>query len=466
MRTILYIFFSLLVGIVIVFSNTGCKKDLLLSNDALLFSVDTVLFDTVFTTVGSTTKSFKIYNPSSRPVVISSVQLSGGTNSFFRFNLDGVSGVSFTDIRIPGGDSLFGFVEVTLGENNATDPLIMEDSIMFKTNGKEQSLLLAAWGQDAYFYRNEKFPEGILPNDKPHVIYGYAFVDSAQTLTVQEGTNFHLHKNSLIIVYKGAIDIQGTVDNKVVVQGDRLEQFYKDVKGQYYGIYFQEARPSVINHAIIKNGTAGIHVFSQDENNPSYTLEVRNSEIYNHASYGIFNYSGGSIYGENLLVHNNNSYAFFQLEGGAYNFRQSHFLGYGTDGNQPALAIRNYFTRDDGITYIGEIPEGSFYNSVIYGSGENQIGYDTISQGGSVEINYSFINNLIKQENEMSSNSNFSDNIWNVNPEFKNINEKDFTYSASSILNNNGSPSFTTIKDILGNTRNPSTPDIGAYELH
>ncbi len=458
--------FTVLGVISVMLTSSGCKKDLILSSGALEFSKDTVVFDTVFTTVGSTTQRFKIYNTSSRPVIISSVLLMGGESSNYRFNLDGVSGISFEDIRIEGNDSLFAFVEVTLDPNNQTQPLVIEDSIQFVTNGKEQYVVLAAWGQDAYFHFND-VNEGIWPNDKPHVIYGFAMVDSAKNLTIQEGTNVHLHKNSLLYVRKGSLTVDGSLTNKVTFQGDRLEPFYDDVKGQYYGIYFERAQPSTINHAVIKNGTAGIHVFSENENNNDYTLSISNSEIYNHASYGIFNYDGGKIYGENILAHSSNLYQFLQLEGGDYNFRHCHFLGYNTDGSQPAVAIRNYFTRNDGITYVGSINEGNIYNSVLYGSGENHVAYDTLNPNGQVTISYLYQNCLVKQDAdfEFATNPSFVDCIFNTDPLFDDISEKEYTYPSNSVLNGNGTSSFSTLSDILGNLRSLSAPDIGAYEL-
>jgi hypothetical protein len=454
------IFLVLVLGLTL---HSGCRKNLLLSSEFLAFSQDTVVFDTVFTTVGSSTRRFKIFNPSNRQVNVSKVYLGGGENSPFRMNLNGMSGTSFDDVTIPGNDSLFCFVEVTLDINEQNYPMIIEDSIVFFTNGKEQRVILAVWGQDAHFYFSQ-FVEGVWTNDKPHVIYNVAAVDSAKSLTIEAGTRVHLHNQSLLYVRKGALHIQGTSENPVTFQGDRLEPFYKNVRGQYYGIYFEKALPSTINHAVLKNGTVGIHVFSEAPSNTGYTVDIRNTKIYNQARYGIFNYDGGKIYGENLLVYDYDLYSFFQLEGGSYNFRQCNFLSYGTDGSQPAIAIRNYFTRSDGITYIGSIPEGNIYNSVLYGSGTNQIAYDTITQGGAVTINYLFRNNLIRLDENRDSEQGFEQNFWNIDPEFKSIEDRDFLFESSSILRNNADPSFTTINDIRGITRNPSSPDIGCYE--
>jgi len=92
---------------VLVIFGTSCKKDVLNTDGALTFSVDTVLFDTVFTTIGSATRQFKIYNPSNNEVNISSIMLAGGQQSKYRINVDGVAGIAFSNISIPGKDSLF-----------------------------------------------------------------------------------------------------------------------------------------------------------------------------------------------------------------------------------------------------------------------------------------------------------------------------------------------------------------------
>ncbi|MFO7977315.1 MAG: hypothetical protein R6U64_01535, partial [Bacteroidales bacterium] len=55
----------------------------------LSFSADSVLFDTVFTSLGSSTRALKVYNDHHRRISISSFSLAGGGSSYFRLNVDG-----------------------------------------------------------------------------------------------------------------------------------------------------------------------------------------------------------------------------------------------------------------------------------------------------------------------------------------------------------------------------------------
>lgn len=458
----------LLLPVLLAGSFISCKKNNLLSKKNLEFSVDTLVFDTVFTTVGSTTKQFKIYNKESKTVQIDQIELMGGQNSPFRINVDGNMGTSFSNMRIEGKDSLFVFVEVTLDINSQTLPMIVEDSILFRTNGKDQYVRLAVWGQDMYFhYSNFKaeiydFNEGIWPNDKPHVIYGAAIIDSAKTLTIQAGTQVHLHKNSVFYVYKSTLNIQGTLGNEVVFQGDRLEQDYQDIAGQYYGIYFQEARPSTIDYAILKNGTSGVHLFSRDPSSVGYTLTMTNTIIQNQARYGVFIYSGAKVKAENCIISKNGTHALLVLEGGDFNFNHCDLLGYGSSQN-PAVGISNYFTNyETATTNVGSINEGVLYNCVLSGNLATELAIDTIQLSG-VNLNFDFKNCLINSET-VQTDAFYQSILWNENPMFTDPSIYDFSFSPSSMLNSNG---FTTSvsTDIFGNFRN-NPPDIGAIELN
>jgi hypothetical protein len=445
----------------------SCKKNNLLSKKNLEFSVDTLVFDTVFTTIGSTTKQFKIYNKESKTVRIDQIELMGGQNSPFRMNVDGNIGTSLSNIRIESKDSLFVFVEVTLDINSQTLPMIVEDSIRFRTNGKDQYVKLAVWGQDMYFHYSNfqaeifDFNEGIWPNDKPHVIYGAAIVDSAKTLTIQAGTQVHLHKNSVFYVYKSTLNIVGVPGNEVVFQGDRLEQDYQEVAGQYYGIYFREALPSTIDYAIIKNGTSGVHLYSEDASNTGYTLTMTNTIIQNQARYGVFIYSGAKVKAENCIISKNGTHALLVLEGGDFNFNHCDLLGYGSSQN-PAVGISNYFTNyQTATTNVGSINEGVLYNCVLSGNLSTELAIDTIQLSG-VNLNFDFKNCLIKSE-IVQTDAFYQSILWNENPLFTDPTIYDFSFSQSSILNGNG---FTTSvsTDIFGNARS-NPPDIGAIEI-
>ncbi len=439
----------------------SCGKKNFLSKKNLEFSIDTLVFDTVFTTIGSTTKQFKIYNRENKPLKIEEIELMGGANSPFRLNVDGNMGSSLKNIEVLANDSLFAFVEVTLNVNGEILPMIVEDSIRFRTNGKDQYVNLAVWGQDAYFHYKD-LNEGTWPNDKPHVIFGYAAVDSAKSLNIQAGTQIYLHKNSLLYVYKSTLNVQGTLGNEVVFQGDRLEPDYDEVTGQYYGIYFHEAKPSLIDYAIIKNGTAGIHLFSEDPNNSSYTLDLKNTIIQNQARYGVFIYSGAKVKAENSIISKNGTHALLVLEGGDFNFNHCNLLGYGNSQN-PAVGISNFYTDySTSTTNVSSINEGKLYNCIVSGNLETELAIDTIQMAG-VNLNFDFRNCLIKSQ-EIQTDSFYQNTFWNSNPMFVDVDIYDFKFPISSILNGNGI-STAVNTDIFGNPRN-NPPDIGAIEVN
>lgn len=77
-----YLFGFVAIALLSFFS---CQEDdNFLSGDVnLAFSVDTLRFDTVFTTIGSATRSLKVYNRNDGIVKINSIRLDNGGDSFF-----------------------------------------------------------------------------------------------------------------------------------------------------------------------------------------------------------------------------------------------------------------------------------------------------------------------------------------------------------------------------------------------
>ena len=466
-KSIIYLVFFILTAFAL--SVSSCKKPLSFSGGNLDFSQDTVIFDTVFTTIGSVTKRFKIYNNSNKTLQISQIELVGSANSPFRINVDGSPGTHFADIEIEGKDSLFVFVEVTLDPNNGTNPMVIEDRIRFNTNGTDQFVELVAWGQDAYFHYSFisegilDLNEGVWPNDKPHVIYNAAFVDSAKTLNIQAGTTIHLHKDAILFVYKGTLNINGTFGNEVTLQGDRLEAFYDNEAGQYYGIYFNQALPSTIDYAIIKNGIAGVHLFGEDPSNSSYTLQISNTIIRNNSSYGLFIFQGAKVKAENCIIAKNGIHSLAVIGGGDFNFNNCHLIGYGNGENvSSAVGISNWYNNSIlGQTEVSSIFEGTIKNSLIYGSVDNELAIDTIPDV-SLTLNFDFQFNLI-QSSTIFGGPIFQNNLWNSDPLLVDVTENDFHFWSTSPMNNTGDPGTATTTDLEGTFR--SGPDIGAYEF-
>ena len=463
----------------------SCKKEIDFSSDQggpLNFSNDTITFDTIFASIGSITKTLTVYNYNDYDVT-TNIRLSGNSSANFRMNIDGIAGNNQEDINIPANDSIFIFLEVTIDPSNNTTPYILSDSIIFSSDNNSQTVKLVAWGQDAYFHTPNTFGEIIngtdttkfyyhlldcsVPweNDKPHVIYGYAIVDPGNTLTINEGCQVYLHKNSGLIIgnpFKeekgGTLIINGQLGNEVTFQGDRLDSWYKDSPGQWDRIWITPGSiDNNINYAIIKNGNIGIHADTVYNNNP--TLNISNTVISNMTGVGILG-QGAKINGHNLVISKCGQYTVACNIGGQYSFSHCTFANYWDYGRRstPSILLNNYYEGIDGQTYVRDLEEASFTNCIIDGGLSTEVSFMKNDNGN---FNYMFQNCLIKLDNSDVNSTNYSDIILNKNPEFVNVSNNDFNLTESSSAINSGIlTSFTN--DISGNFR--SEPDIGAYE--
>lgn len=470
MKQLIFPFF-VLISLLAATGLSSCKKTVSFSEGNLSFSKDTVIFDTVFTTIGSTTQQFKFYNNDSRTLNVEQIELIGGENSPFRINVDGVSGTFFENMEIEGNDSLFAFVEVTLDVNNANNPLVIEDSIRFRTNGVDQYVNLAVWGQDMYYHENE-YVQGVWQNDKPHVIYGTAAIDENQSLTIPAGTEVYLHKNGRLLNFKGTLNIEGALGNEVTFQGDRLESLYDNVSGQFYGIQLYYAKESRINYCNIKNGGVGVDVINEDDLNSDYTLWITNCKITNCAFMGMRVSSSSHVKAENCVIAKNGQYA-VGVFASDFNFNHCHLLGYSSSGGQdPAVGITNRgYDYEGDFVYVTDITEGQITNSVVYGELDTEFIIDTTDETNVLTFDFTFEHNLIKSETTYDDQFFASNNQWNMDPYFVNTSEGDFLYYSISPLHLNGSASFPNLSleasgiGINGVPRMAFTPDIGAYEI-
>ena len=444
----------------------SCRKDIILSgtNYTIEFSNDTILFDTLFTTIGSTTKYFKFYNNNSGTLKVGTIGLAGGTQSQFRINVDGSSGVSFNDVEIKSGDSMFVFVEVTIDPNQNNLPLIVEDSILFNTNGNTNKVVLNAWGQDAHFHVNE-LVEGTWSNDKPHVIYGiaavgYPSIDSNKTLTIEAGTKIHGHANATLYVYKSSLVVDGTVNDPVVFQQDRTEDYLlysaDSSSGQWRGVYLYEPKTSLLKNAEIKNATIGIQI-DTNSNNETVTLDKLR---VNNSLYANILTQGANVVSTNCLFGSSNNFSAFISIGGNVSFEHCTFSNYWSNSrNTPTFVFKNYYESVDDNLIFRPFNQASFKNCIFYGSTENEFFLDTLENFNSSAF---FTNSIIRIDTSLDNQSVFSNCFVNEEPYFQEPYFWNFDITDSSNAINNGSTS-TLFDDLLGRPR-LAPNDLGCYE--
>ncbi len=468
------------IGIIILTIFIGfssCRKPTQFSDNEALkvsFSTDTVAFDTVFTTIGSSTRQLMIYNNNEENLKISSIRLENGELSQFRINVDGQSGHQFSDVEIYAKDSIYVFVRVTINPNDLNNPFFVEDKLIFETNNNKQNISLTAYGQNANYIIGTPqitgFPKFKIVADslqethwtaeKPYVVYGYALIDSYGTLVIEPGTQIHFHNGSGLCAFsESQLRVEGTPENPVVFQGDRLEDFYADKPGQWDRIWLMEARENhghSINNAIIKNGFIGIQAESFLKVNKAL-LKIHNTIIDNHTGVGIYT-NLYNLKASNFVISNCGNYAIALTSGGEYIFDQGTVANYWNQSTRttPSLFFNNIFQDT-------EIPVNFYFemnNSIMYGNQEDEFNTKFIS--GS-DTTYTFNNCILRTKR--NNDINYNECLFNTNPKFVNK-ESDYHLDTLSPAIGLGNPKYSTglLQFDLDGVMRGNQPDAGAYQ--
>jgi hypothetical protein len=467
------IFFLCALLFVSLFS---CKKEQFnTDNSALLsFSTDTIQFDTVFTTIGSATQNFKVYNPYKKPIKISSIALADGR--FFRLNINGQSAKHVENVEIDAEDSLFIFVEVNVDPNNQSNPLIVQDSIVFTTNGNKQDVKLVACGQDVNFINGE-----IIRHDttwtanKPFLVYNSMLVDSGVTLTITAGTKIYFHHGSRLYVL-GTLIASGDVYDPILFRNDRLEHWYDDVPGQWAGIYFATKRlnnnvvfgskDNLLNYCEIKNAIIGIQADTNMNSDP--TVTISNTKILNMNAVGIYGL-GTNIKAWNDVIANCGQYALALTIGGSYEFYHCTIYNYWAYSNRQTASVllNNYYQDINGNYQVRSLYKANFGNCIVYGNKDNEIEFDPFSTSST--FNFNFTNCLLKIDPTTSTTdlTRWINIFKNQSPGLKNPEIDDFSLDTLAYVKDKGDITIGGYFpiDIKNDSRiSDGHPDIGAYE--
>lgn len=475
---------SAIIGL-LGFITTSCNKEEIIDTNPSLtldFSTDTIFFDTVFTTVGSITQYLKVYNKNENKIKISSIRLAGGESSPYRMNVDGEAAFVMKDVEIAGNDSLFIFVRVTIDPTDVNAPFVVNDSIVFEINTNIQDVNLVAWGQNANYILADTYIEGypkfkIIANEfeevtwtaeKPYVVYGFAVVDSNARLNIEAGTNIYFHNNSGLWIYKGGnLNVNGTFEAPVTFQGDRLDDFYKDLPGQWDRIWINEGSVNnVINYAVIKNGFIGIQAETMQEQMGN-RLILTNTIIENMTGYGLLS-RFYNITSNNCVIAGCGQYLAALTWGGLYDFRHCTFANDWGESVRltPSLVLNNYVEDQQGTIYAFEF-DAYFGNCIVYGRNGEEVLYAFNDQA---PYNYFFDNCLLKTEQEITDAAHYLDSFKNEDPLFFNPDSLDYHLDTLSPAIDRGklqivleSPLDITLD--LDQVNRADSPDLGAYEF-
>lgn len=266
-------------------------------NALLVFSTDTICFDTVITTIGSSTRQMMVYNPHGEGLRISSVRLKKAGETPFRVNVDGSylereSGARAYDFEVRKGDSIRVFAEVTMLPKGQDEPVELADTLIFTLeSGVEQGVILTAVGQDAYIWHGKVIGrDTLLEAGRPILVYDSLSVGEGVTLSMAPGVKLYFHDGANLWVH-GRVVAEGTCENPVVFRGDRTDRMfdylpYDNTPSRWGGIrLFASSTENRFVYADIHSASYGIKCDSSSTDVMKLTME--NSILHNVGGEGL-----------------------------------------------------------------------------------------------------------------------------------------------------------------------------------
>jgi len=509
----------LLLSVVLIWSS--CRNDLdfeKLEGD-LIFSKDTVYLDTIFSNIGSSTYTLKVYNNSNSNILIPRIRLQNGPQSSYRLNVDGMTGDiplagnEFTNVELLAKDSMYVFIETTVDIQELVtneNQYLYTDRIEFGENDI-QKVELITLVKDAIFIYPQQFISGDgtnqietlnfdidgdgiedqtsiqgrflqsnelnFTNEKPYVIYGYAAVNNGDILNIEAGARLHFHYNSGLLITDNASihsngmpsDDQSLMENEIIFEGNRLEDSFSEIPGQWQTIWlFSGSTNNKFNHTTIKNSTIGILCDGNQEDENK--LEINNTQIYNSSNFGILG-RATNIKCENLVINKSGQSSFAATIGGQYDIIHATIANYWSYSFRqfPSLLLNNFSQDSDQNIIPNNLTKANFTNCIIYGNDNPELLLDNTVDA---DFNLNFKNCLLlfNDPNNFydSPYYNFNDiNLYeniilNSNPDFLDPDQNKLQISIESPASGYGITTGELSTDILGNQRTAPV-DLGAY---
>ncbi len=502
----------------------SCKprEEELQTSGGLAFSVDTVKFDTVFTTLRTVTKRLWVYNRNARAVNVDLVSLDNPLTSPYTLIINGDLKQTASNLYIRGQDSLLILVRAQLkdnGQNGAAKAYVLQENLNFHTNGQDQHVVLRSFGQNIYLHDGATLAcNTVWTNDRPHLLYNNVVVPAGCKLTIKPGTRIYAHAGAALIV-EGTLLVNSPADyapgtgatdtvkagnaNIVRFAGDRSgETQYATAPGQWLGILLDaSSHGNIIRYAQIQNATFGVLLFNPEDNQavrPDVTIQnsviryisgadasfagvatfTANLKLLNGLSgAGILSFSG-NVKVENTLFSDCYEYAVLGYGGGDYS------LNYCTIANYPAASVVRstpslFFTNVSAVDSSRPNPLSlNLFNSIVWGSIDDEL---ILSKYDQYQANVSIRNTLLRTRlyaatTDAPGKPGLAQAAYNnlissdpLYPKFKRINagaQSDYRLSTGSPALDRGAQQVLPLlaHDLLNLPRSPAHPDLGAYQ--
>lgn len=444
--------YLLLVLILVMWSGCNDKDEQVstLPSLNLLFSTDTISFDTLLSNQRSSTRRLTIYNPNEEAIQLGEVSLADASN--YSAVINGKETTNLQNEIILGGDSLLMLVEAFILPRNQDEPYLVKDSVLVNWNGNRTNIKLRTWGQDVQTRRNEIICDEIWTSARPYAVADTLIVNEGCTLTLEKGTKVYFENDAVMFVL-GRVVAEGDTSELVEFTSARFDGIYAEVPGQWQGIYFLEGSSGDLNHTKISNAIVGTNVgFPGAEEDTRLTLN--SIEIANMSYAGILAFTA-NIQATNSLIYNCGTYLVGNFAGGSYDYQHCTFSNEVSDfvHADPSIQFADNIV-DNGVTVARDL-DIRILNSILWSTEDELL----VNNGGGATITALVNGNIIRGTEELEGNI-FSTE-FNF-PGFTNPFANDFTLDTLANAQDEGiQPGL--MFDIVKNRRD-SLPDIGAYE--
>jgi hypothetical protein len=424
----------------------SCRENIKIdSTSKLLYSSDTVQFDTVFTDEGSRTYRLKVFNPAQNAINIDNIRLSGGSSTRYIASIGGLALEGSAQHLVRGGDSTFIFLQVNLLSTGTDTALLHQENLELEYNGRTDYIPLIAHGQDVKRYIGQSITSQTWSGRMPYYIKDSLHVQHGHKLTVEAGVTIYCAFGASIFI-DGEISCMGQPGRPVIIRQSKMDTL--EYPNQWGSIVLRNAAGSYIfSNTHILRGTGGI--VAMIDRYASGKLHIDNTVIRFKSESGV-RASNIDIEASNLLIADIGRYGVYLSGQGRYSFVHSTLA----KGRPLKPEPVHYIFASDTSSL-----EASFGNCIISAMSDSY----SVQTGPNTVFNYCVITGL----NSLSGIAAYNCvSISTKDRMFSEMAKNRYGLDSVSAARGMASPATAALfpVDLAGNMRDTASPDAGAFQ--